>query len=128
MKKTILTLLIASTLSSFSFAASNVLTTTQVIDAIDSSNWAVDPKDYGMTAMEYQYGEANRLFAGMQKRAGAINTWFHFKGLSKFGDNWVVSPNNDTIYSIAIVDARKGFTIEVPDVGERFRKFTHARF
>lgn len=31
-----------------------------------------------------------------------------------------MSVNNDTVYSAAVVDAREGFTIEVPDAGDRF--------
>ena len=42
----------------------------EVIAAIDSSGWAVDPVRHGMTAMEYQYGEAELLFSDMQRRAG----------------------------------------------------------
>jgi hypothetical protein len=35
-------------------------------------------------------------------------------------DTWVVSPNNDTLYSIAVVNTTQGFTLRLPDVGERF--------
>ncbi|WP_235444370.1 DUF1254 domain-containing protein [Vibrio vulnificus] len=70
--------------------------------------------------MDYQQVVADQTFLQMQTQAGGVNQFFHFQGLSKASDRWVVSPNNDTIYSIAIVDARKGFTLHVPDVGERF--------
>ena len=92
----------------------------EVIAAIDSSGWAVDPVKYGMTAMEYQHGEAELLMGTMQQRAGGVNTFNHFPGVARFGDTWVVSPNNDTIYSAACVDARQGFQVTVPDTGERF--------
>jgi hypothetical protein len=39
-----------------------------------------------------------------------INKFFHFTSLAKADDKWVVSPNNDVIYSMTIVDASKGFT------------------
>jgi hypothetical protein len=91
-----------------------------VIAAIDSSDWAVDPVQHGMTAMEYQHGEAELIFSDMQQRAGGVNTFFHFPGLTRYGDKFVVSPNNDTIYSIAIVDAREGFEVTIADIGERF--------
>jgi hypothetical protein len=58
--------------------------------------------------------------AAFQQRAGGVNRLFHFPGLTRFGDNWVVSVNNDTVYSVAVVDAREGFTVEVPEMGERF--------
>jgi hypothetical protein len=92
----------------------------EVIASIDSSGWAVDPVAVGLSAMEYERGEAELLFSTFQQRAGGVNRWFHFPGLSKFGDNWVVSVNNDTVYSAAVVDAREGFTIEVPDANDRF--------
>lgn len=92
----------------------------EVISSIDSAGWDVDPVAHGMTAMEYQRGEAELLMSAFQHRAGGINRFFHFPGLTRFGDNWVVSVNNDTVYSVVIVDAREGFTITVPEVGDRF--------
>lgn len=115
MKKTTLALSIAL-LSSSAFASA---TAEQVIEQIDSSNWAVNPLDYGMTAMEYQQKEGD-LFALNMLNRGEINEFIHFPGLSKAGDNWVVTPNVDTVYSLAIIDTRKGFKIEVPEMGERF--------
>lgn len=95
-------------------------TADEVIASIDSSGWAVDPVAHGMTAMEYQRGEAELLMSAFQQRAGGVNTFFHFPGLTRFGDNWVVSVNNDTVYSVAVIDTRAGFSIEVPDMGDRF--------
>jgi len=73
-----------------------------------------------MTAMEYARGEAEKLASSFQQRAGGVNRFLHFPGLTRFGDTWIVSVNNDTVYSMAVVDAREGFTVEVPEVGERF--------
>lgn len=70
--------------------------------------------------MDYERGEAELLMSAFQQRAGGVNQLFHFPGLTRFGDNWVVSVNNDTVYSVAVVDARAGFSVEVPDMGERF--------
>lgn len=95
-------------------------TAEQVIASIDSSGWAVDPVAHGMTAVNYERGEAELLMSAFQQRAGGVNRLFHFPGLTRFGDNWVVSVNNDTVYSVAVVDARAGFSFEVPDVGDRF--------
>jgi len=97
----------------------SALTARQVIDSIDSSKWKVNPLDYGMTAMQYQMAEAAIFAKGMQSRT-SINQFYHFPGLSKASDTWVVTPNNDTIYSIAVVDARKGFSVTLPEVGDRF--------
>jgi hypothetical protein len=95
-------------------------TAEEVIASIDSSEWAVDPVAHGLTAMEYARGEAEMLASAFQQRAGGVNRFFHFPGLTRFGDTWIVSVNNDTVYSMAVVDAREGFTVEVPEVGERF--------
>ncbi|GAB2645117.1 DUF1254 domain-containing protein [Vibrio panuliri] len=115
MKKTTLALSIALLSSSTLVNAS----TADVIAKIDSSNWAVNPLDFGMTAMEYQQKEGD-LFALNMLNRGEINEFIHFPGLSKAGDNWLVTPNVDTVYSLAIIDTREGFTIEVPEMGDRF--------
>lgn len=88
-------------------------------DTIDSTNWAVNPVDSGMTAKEYIQSESRAFLADFLGRSG-LNTFFHFTGLSAAADTWVVSPNNDTIYSFATVNVSNGFTLELPDVGDRF--------
>jgi hypothetical protein len=89
------------------------------IPDIDSSGWAVDPCKHGMTAREYIQAESRAFFADFLKRA-SVNHFFHFTTLTKASDHWVVSPNLDTIYSLAIVNARKGFRLELPEVRDRF--------
>ena len=93
---------------------------TAEIPQIDSSNWAVDPVKYGMTAAQYINADSNAFFSNFVKRAGGINKFAHFKGLTTAADRWVVSPNVDTIYSIAVVNTRKGFTLSLPKDDERF--------
>lgn len=95
-------------------------TVEEVIASIDSSGWAVDPDAHGMTAMEYARGEAELLMSSFQERAGGVNRCFHWPGLTRFGDNWIVSVNNDTVYSATVVDAREGSTVELPEMGDRF--------
>ena len=89
------------------------------IPDINSSHWKINPLDYGMTAIQYEQAEA-AIFAGKMQARSSINHFYHFPGLSKAADTWVVTPNNDTIYSIAVVDARKGFSVILPKVGDRF--------
>lgn len=89
------------------------------IPDINSSNWSTDPRAYGMSPREYIQAESRAFFADFMSRT-SVNTFFHFSGLTKAADRWVVSPNNDTIYSIATVNARNGFTLKLPEVGERF--------
>ncbi len=89
------------------------------IKPIDSSNWAVDPVEHGMTAEVFIRSESLHFMTGMAARKG-INNFFHFTSLAKAEDKWVVSPNNDVIYSMCIVDASRGFTLTLPDTGKRF--------
>lgn len=86
---------------------------------IDSSGWAADPREHGMSPAEYINAESRAFMADFLGRSG-INEFFHFTSLTKAEDHWVVSPNNDTIYSLGVVNARNGFTLELPDVGDRF--------
>ena len=95
-------------------------TADEVIDSIDSSSWACDPTEHGFTAMEYQMAIAEKFFDTQLQRSGGVNQWNHFPALAKAADRWVVSSNNDVMFSMAIVDVRDGFTITLPDVGERF--------
>lgn len=116
MKKTI----IAAMFASLSFTATaNEITVQEVINAIDSSKWRVNPLDYGMTAMAFQQAEQDTVLAGFQHVAG-INNFMHWDGLTKAHNRWVVSVNNDTIYSMATVNASEGFSVKIPDVGDRF--------
>jgi hypothetical protein len=90
------------------------------IDKIDSSNWNTDPVNYGMTAKEFIQAESRAFFGDFIDRVG-VNQWFHFQGLSDKDDRWVVSPNNDTIYSVSSVNVSEGFELVMPDVGaDRF--------
>ncbi len=92
---------------------------TSTIPDIDSSGWTIDPQPLGMSPRVYIQSESRAFFHDFLGRAG-INRFFHFQSLTKAADHWVVSPNLDTIYSLAIVNARKGFTLVLPDVGDRF--------
>jgi hypothetical protein len=89
------------------------------IPDIDTSGWAADQRKYGMSPREYIQAESRSFYHDFLGRAG-INNFFHFQGLTKAADHWVVSPNLDTIYSLATVNARKGFTVLLPEVGDRF--------
>ncbi len=89
------------------------------IPDIDSSGWSTDPRAHGMSPAEYINAESRAFFANFLGRSG-INQFFHFKNLTTADDRWVVSPNNDTVYSISIVNARQGFTLDLPEVGDRF--------
>lgn len=89
------------------------------IEPIDSSKWDINPANYGMTAEQFLEAESLHFMANMVKREG-INGIFHFTTLAKAEDRWVVSPNNDVVYSMAVVDASQGFTVSMPDTGDRY--------
>ena len=89
------------------------------IPDVDSSDWATDPRDYGMSAPEFIIAESRAFFADFIGRVG-LNKFFHFPGLATAEDRFVVSPNNDTVYSVGIVNVTQGFTLELPEMGDRF--------
>lgn len=72
-----------------------------------------------MSASEYIQSESRSFFHDFLARA-PINRFFHFRGLTRAADRWVVSPNLDTIYSVAIVNVRNGMVLMLPEVGARF--------
>nr|WP_272213516.1 DUF1254 domain-containing protein [Marinicella sp. W31]MDC2879475.1 DUF1254 domain-containing protein [Marinicella sp. W31] len=72
-----------------------------------------------MSAGEYDESESRSFMTGFLEKSG-INTFHHFKTLATSADRWVVSPNVDTIYSVATVNTSQGFVLSLPDVGRRF--------
>ncbi|NRB33560.1 MAG: hypothetical protein HRU31_02230 [Rhodobacteraceae bacterium] len=86
---------------------------------IDSRGWAVDPAPLGMTPRDYSQAES-RAFMGDFIDWVGLQTYYQFPGLSAAEDTWVVSPDTDTNYSLATVNARNGFTLTHPDIGVRF--------
>ncbi|GEA51485.1 hypothetical protein VIN01S_22890 [Vibrio inusitatus NBRC 102082] len=113
MRKTIISTLVALT------SSAAIAIPFDSIEPIDSSNWDVNPANFGMTAEQFLEAESLHFMANMVKREG-INGIFHFTTLAKAEDRWVVSPNNDVVYSMAVVDASEGFTLSMPDTGDRY--------
>ncbi|RJG48394.1 DUF1254 domain-containing protein [Motilimonas pumila] len=87
------------------------------INPIDSSNWDINPQDYGMTAEQFIESESLHFMKNMAQREG-INGIFHFTTLAKAEDRWVVSPYNGVVYSMVVVDVSEGFTLTLPNTGE----------
>lgn len=100
------------------FISSPTFAAAQIPD-VDTSNWTVDPKKYEMSPMEYIQAESRAFLANFIERSG-LNKFHHFKNLATAEDKWVVSPNLDTIYSIATVNVQDGFTLKLPEVKDRF--------
>lgn len=99
---------------------SNVSSATAGIPNLDSSNWSTDPRAFGMSPREYIQAESRAFFADFISRAG-VNTFYNFPGVATAADRFVVSPNNDTIYSIAVVNVRDG-SFQVAFGGEACRR------
>ncbi|MDZ7614288.1 MAG: DUF1254 domain-containing protein [Flavobacteriaceae bacterium] len=132
MKKTILSLVIISLLFATACKKNAVELENNVAEEVvkienssvsfDVNNpeeWPVKFADYGFTPETYAQAESYSFMEDFIGRSG-VNNFFHFKTLSKMEDHWVVSPNNDVLYSLAIVDATDDFTLIVPEVkGER---------
>jgi hypothetical protein len=89
------------------------------IPDIDSSGWATDPRDHGMSPRKYIQAEMHAAMTDVVGRTG-LNQFFHFPGLIAAFDRSFVSPNNDTLYSFVTVNTREGFTLELPEVDDRF--------
>ena len=91
--------------------------TVQALSTFDVNNpdeWPVKFSDFGFTPKTYAQAESYSFMENFIGRSG-INTFFHFKTLAKMEDHWVVSPNNDVLYSLAIVDATEDFTLIIPE-------------
>jgi len=89
------------------------------IPPVQTDGWSAKPEDHGMSPEEFIRAESLHFMANMAQREG-INNFYHFQSLAQAEDRWVVSPNNDVIYSMAIVDASNGFTLTLPETGDRF--------
>lgn len=72
-----------------------------------------------MSAKDYIQAEIRAFFADFIGRVD-LNAFYHFPGVASAEDRFVVSPDNDTVYSVAIVNVSQGFTLALPDVGDRF--------
>ncbi len=90
------------------------------VDTVDSSNWKYNPADMGMTVEEFVNAEGLNIMTRMQNMAGGVNQLYHFTELASADTKWVVSPNNDVIYSVGAVDLSEGFAIHLPEDGDRY--------
>ncbi len=82
-------------------------------DVNDPSDWPIDLASYGYTPETYAQAETYTFMRNFINRVG-VNNFFHFKALATKDDHWVVSPNNDVLYSLVTIDASDDFTLIVP--------------
>jgi len=64
--------------------------------------------------------ESNRMFAAILAGSGGVNQWTHYRQPTPLDHQTIIRMNRDTLYSAAVVDARDGVTISVPDPGDRY--------
>lgn len=89
-------------------------------EALNKQPFPVDFEKYGMTPEQYVRFESDINFDFYAQKQPAINELIHLKKPISVAEQVVVRSNNDTLYSIGVVDARKGFTITLPDTGSRY--------
>jgi hypothetical protein len=73
-----------------------------------------------VNADNFTRAETDRMFADIQRDAGAVNTFRHSREPAAIDAQTVIRLNRDTLYSFAIVDLSAGATVTVPDAGERY--------
>jgi hypothetical protein len=73
-----------------------------------------------VTRENYPTVESSRQFAIQINDAGGINTLYKFNGVAKLDDQPIIRLNQDTVYTMGVVDVSKGATLTIPDAGNRF--------
>ncbi len=68
----------------------------------------------------FAQAESDRMFAAIERDAGALNRWLHYRTPTPLDRQTVIRMNRDTLYSAAVVDISAGATITVPDGGRRY--------
>lgn len=64
--------------------------------------------------------ESDRMFAAIGADTEGINRWKHYRVPSPLDHQNVIRLNRDTLYSAAVIDAREGFTLTLPETGGRY--------
>lgn len=121
MKKMLLSFCIATSFAAFAATSTSALddeniAAAEILANIDSSDWAVNPEDHGMTAQEY-INEEGIWFANNFARNFklGLNNFHHFTELANKDTRWVVSPSIDHLYSMGVIDTSEAFTVSVPE-------------
>jgi hypothetical protein len=69
-----------------------------------------------VTPETYIRAETDRQFGEIEKMAGGINRFYHFRSATPLDKQNVVRMNRDTLYSMGVIDTSKGATITVPEL------------
>jgi hypothetical protein len=73
-----------------------------------------------VTRENYPTVETSRQLAIQSNNAGGINKLNRFDGVAKLDDQPIIRLNQDTVYTMGVVDVSKGATVTIPDAGDRF--------
>jgi hypothetical protein len=73
-----------------------------------------------VTRENYPTVETSRQFAIQINNAGGINKLNRFDGVAKLDDQPIIRLNQETVYTMGVVDVSKGATVTIPDAGDRF--------
>ena len=111
--------LISAALLSLSISACTPSPSQQSSDV--SQKLPVSFEKYGSTAELYVQRESDINMDFYFKKQPAINEFLHLTKPIAVDDQSVVRSNNDTLYSLAVVDARGGFSVKMPEVGGRYQ-------
>ena len=86
-----------------------------------AGDFPVDFDAAGMSSDEYRFYETAPNFNHYANRLGdGVNKFTHMTTTVSVENQIVVRTNNDTLYSLAVVDTRKGATFTLPDTGNRY--------
>lgn len=86
-----------------------------------AKDFPVDFDSLGMTSDEYRFYETAINFNHYANTLGdGVNKFTHMTSTVTVENQIVVRSNNDTLYSPAVVDTRKGASFTLPDTGNRY--------
>ncbi|WNC72264.1 DUF1254 domain-containing protein [Thalassotalea psychrophila] len=112
MNKLLLSSIIIASLSLSACSASDSKEQTTVISS--------DVTAVTVTKENYPTIETSRQFAIQVKNTGGVNKLDRFNGTTQVDNQPVIRMNQDTVYTMGVVDVSEGATVTLPEVGERF--------
>lgn len=73
-----------------------------------------------VNADNFTRAETDRMFYDLQQSAGGIGQFLHNREPAAIDNQAVIRLNRDTLYSFAVLDARAGATLTLPEAGDRY--------
>ncbi|WNC73856.1 DUF1254 domain-containing protein [Thalassotalea psychrophila] len=94
-----------------------VLSTLAIAATLSTSVFA---NDLRVTRDNFVQAETSKYYAVTLMKAGGVNKFKHYLVPPETESQPIVRMNRDTLYSTAVLDASKGGTITIPEVGDRY--------